>query len=374
VANVSWHNWLSDGELSLTSYPEGTGYYENLGPPYAHTVYGQLPADMRQKLKSIASLTSNVRDDKIRAFIDNINQNFLKDKKSESTQAFASAIAVYKQQTSQGVAVDPSTMFTDATLRQKFNIQAGDEQATSTAVNGSPARTKNSPNTNVQALMSYELMTKGISCACWIESRKIRGFDTHYDRASVFANRGQIDQMQMMRDNLWTPLNTFAQELKGTHLPDGSGRSYWDVTTIVLASEMGRIMGQVDAESLREDGSGATNQYTEMMKQDICQHWHISSAALLGGTVNGNTQWGRVGTSSQMSIPLMPDGSLDPNYDPQGGSLLSGRAQDPNSKVPDAGSIYATALYCSGLDPDGLRAQGKGRNTSPPLKYVKKGG
>ena len=124
-----------------------------------------------------------------------------------------------------------------------------------------------------------------------------------------------------------------------------------------------------------EDGSGDANQYQEIMDQDVCQHWHISSAAFLGGTVQGNRQWGKVGTGgAQLSIPLMPDGSLDPNYDPVAGTLLSGRTQDPKSKVPDAGSIYATALYCSGLDPDALRAAGKGKNTSPPLKYVKKGG
>jgi len=221
--------------------------------------------------------------------------------------------------------------------------------------------------------MTYEMMTKGLSCAFWIESRQIRGFDTHNSRAGVLGNKGQTDQKNMMRDNLWVPLSTLVGKLKGQQLPDGSGRSYYDVTTIVLASEMGRIMGQVDAEPLREDGSGAANQYSEIMDQDVCQHWHISSAAFLGGTVQTNRQWGKVGTGgNQLSIPLMPDGSMDPNYDPVAGTLLSGRSKDPTSKVPDAGSIYATALYCSGLDPDALRAQGKGKNQSPPLKYVKK--
>jgi hypothetical protein len=90
--------------------------------------------------------------------------------------------------------------------------------------------------------------------------------------------------------------------------------------------------------------------------------------------VNGNTQWGRVGTQSFDAIPIMPDGTLDPAFDPVTGQLKSGMSASPNSFITDAGHLYATALYCSGLDPDALRAAGKGRNTSPPLKFIKKGG
>ena len=50
LPHVSWHRWLSDGELSVPNYPEGTGYYEKLGPAYAHTIYGKTPADMRNRL------------------------------------------------------------------------------------------------------------------------------------------------------------------------------------------------------------------------------------------------------------------------------------------------------------------------------------
>ncbi len=376
LANVSWHLWLSDGELSVTSYPEGTGYYDKLGPAYAHTQYAQTPDAMSNQLKAISQLAGNARDEKIRSFIDNINTNFIADKNSESVKAFSSALQIYKAQVSQGVAVDPNSMFTDATLLEEFAVAGDDQQSTSTSVNNNPARSKNSPNTNVQALMTYEMMTKGLSYAFWIESRQIRGFDTHNNRVNVLNSQGQTDQKGMMKSNLWTPLATLAGKMKSTALPDGSGRSYWDVSTIVIASEMGRIMGQVDAEPLREDGSGAANQYTEIMNQDVCQHWHISSTAFMGGTVQGNSQWGKVGTDgNQLSIPLMPDGSLDPNYDHVLGTLLSGKTKDPDEQgAGRAGSVYATALYCSGLDPDNLRANNQGKNQSPPLKYVKKGG
>jgi hypothetical protein len=40
--------------------------------------------------------------------------------------------------------------------------------------------------------------------------------------------------------------------------------------------------------------------------------------------------------------------------------------------VSDCGHAYATALHLSGLDPDALRSQGKGKNTSPPMRFIKR--
>ncbi|MCA1597234.1 MAG: hypothetical protein LC772_12545, partial [Chloroflexi bacterium] len=40
LPNVSWHYWLSDGELNELQYTGRKGYYADLGPPYAHTIYG----------------------------------------------------------------------------------------------------------------------------------------------------------------------------------------------------------------------------------------------------------------------------------------------------------------------------------------------
>ena len=36
LPNLNWHRWLSDGELDMSQYPEGTGFYHALGPAWAH--------------------------------------------------------------------------------------------------------------------------------------------------------------------------------------------------------------------------------------------------------------------------------------------------------------------------------------------------
>ncbi|MGZ6070673.1 MAG: hypothetical protein ACXWK8_05615 [Myxococcaceae bacterium] len=373
LPNVSWHRWLADGELSLANYPEGTGYYEKLGPPYAHTIYGKLPEDMRNRLRQIQGLTANARDARIRTFVDALHRNFVADKNSESVKAFASAVQIHQSLVGGQVTVDPNAMFTDSALRSEFNIQPADETTSAAVINGNPARSKETPNTNVQAMMAYELMTKGLSIGFWIESRDVRGFDTHFPRRGVFQYqnpRGQQNQLARMKADLWSPLLALVARLKSTQHPV-TGKSYWDHTTIVLASEMGRMMN-ADAGSILQSSATDADKYSQIMDQDVCQHWLVSSAAFLGGTVQGNRQWGRVGTVTQDAIPLMPDGTLDPAFDPLTGLLRSGATQSPNSVVSDCGHVYATALYLSGLDPDGLRTQGKGKNTSGPLRFIKR--
>ena len=173
-----------------------------------------------------------------------------------------------------------------------------------------------------------------------------------------------------MKKDLWSPLLALVARLKSTQHPV-TGKSYWDHTTIVLASEMGRMMS-ADAGSILQSSATDADKYSQIMDQDVCQHWLVSSAAFLGGPVQGNRQWGRVGTITQDAIPLMPDGTLDPAFDPLTGLLRPGATQSPNSVVSDCGHVYATALYLSGLDPDALRNQGKGKNTSPPLRFIKR--
>jgi hypothetical protein len=365
LAHVSWHRWLSDGELDESNYPVGTGYAENLGPAYAHTNYGTTPAEMRSRLASLSGIVAGARSARIRAFVDDLHHNFLADKNGETVQAFDSAVKLHPQLTAGGgVAVNPTTLFSDPTLRSEFGIVAADEQTNSTSVNGNPARSKNSPNTNVQALMTYELMTKGVSCGFWIENRQIRGFDTHRDRTSNFSNKGQSDQLADMKKNLWTPLKALVARLKSTPLPGFAGRSYFDATTIVLASEMGRtIQGDVGAILSGTDTDAV--KYQAVMDQDVCQHWHVNSVAFLGGTVKGNRQYGRVGTSTLEGIPLMPDGTLDPAYNSATGVLTG--TKSANSVIPNAGHVYSTALALSGLDPTG-----KGLNSAPALGYIKK--
>lgn len=372
LPHVSWHRWLSDGELDEPTYPEGTGYYEKLGPAYAHTIYGQTPTDMRSRLVSLSGVSAGARMARIRAFVDNLHDNFIADHNSESVRAFSSAVQIHRQLTGgTGVTVNPATMFTDPTLRAEFGITAADEQTTATVVNGNPARSKNTPNTNVQAMMTYELMTKGLSIGFWIESRDVRDFDSHRSRSSILSNRGQYDQLGQVRTQLWTPLKALVNRLKTTQYGAGP-TSYWDHTVIVLASEMGRTI-QGDVSSILAGTESDQLKYQAIMDQDCCQHWRVSSAAFLGGPVRGGTQYGKVGTSSLEGIPIMPDtGALDPAYDATTGALLSGQTKNPNSVVADPGHIYSTALHLSGLDPNALRTAGKGRNSRPPLTIVKK--
>lgn len=347
LPHVSWHNWLSDGELAASNYPEGTGYYEKLGPAHAHTIYGGTPESMRQRIAQIALSAGTGRDAQVHAFVDNLHANFLKDKNGQSVKAFAAAVAAHKALVTGGGSLDAANLFKDPTRNAAFNVQAGDLQSTATSVNGNPARSKNSPNTNVQALMTYELMTKGASIGFWIESRQVRGFDTHRDRASALSGKGQTNQKPNIDQNLWTPLKALVAQLKATQYA-ATGKSYWDFTTCVLASEMGRSMSGGD--------------------DDVCQHWNTSSVAFLGGTVKGGTQFGRVGQGSLDSIPIMPDGSLDPAFDPTTGILKSGSQPSAQGFVPDSGHVYATALELSGIP----KSAQKGKNTRSALSFVKK--
>lgn len=345
--HVSWHNWLSDGELAVANYPEGTGYYEKLGPAYAHTTYGSTPATMRQRIAQIVASSGSDRDAVIHKYVDNLNDNFLKDKTGQTAKAYAAAVAAHKALVSGGSNLNPAALFADAALRTEFNVVADDEKTTTTSVNGNPARSKNSPNTNVQALMTYELMTKGVSAAFWIESRQIRGFDSHRNRAFVLSQKGQYNQKPDIDRDLWNPLKALVNRLKNTQYGT-SGKSYWDYTTIVLASEMGRSMSGGD--------------------DDVCQHWGTSSVAFLGAGVKGGTQWGKVGSVSTDAIPTMPNGTLDPAYDAETGVLKAGATKSPQSFVSDAGSVYATALELQGI----AKSAQTGKNTGQPLAFVKK--
>ncbi|GEN06815.1 Protein of unknown function [Myxococcus fulvus] len=372
LPHVSWHRWLSDGELSIPSYPEGTGYYEKLGPVHAHTLYGKTPAAMRERLASLGNVAQGQRDARIRQFTDSLQASFLAEKNSESVRAFNSALQIHRALTAGGsINLDPRTLFTDPTLRAEFGITAADEATDSSSINGNPARTKETPNTNVQALMTYEMMTKGLSIGFFIENRGLRQFDTHRDRRSIMNNKGQTEQRDMMRRNLWNPLKALVAKLKAT--PYGTtGKSYYDFTTIVLASEMGRtIQGDVEG-IIAKAGVTDAQKYEEIMLQDCCQHWRVNSVAFLGGTVRGNTQYGRVGSASLDGIPMMPNGTLDPAYDADTGLLVPGRTKNATSFVSDAGHVYATALHLSGLDPAALKAAGKGRNDRPPMTFIKR--
>ncbi len=364
LPNISWHRWLSDGELDLAQYPEGTGYYEKLGPPHAHTVYGRTPDDLKARLAAVGDLATNQRRYLIRQYTDNLHSNFVNGRDGQSVAAFASAVDIHRALSEGELNVDLNTLFADNTLRDEFGIQTGDEAPTYTSVNGNPARSKDTPHTRVQAMMAYELMRADISCGFWIENRAVRGFDSHRARSNVMNNNTHPDQYNNMVENLWDPLRAFVGRLKTTEVPGVPGTSLWDRTTIVICSEMGRtIQGDVGAIL---NGDGTTNdKYQEIIAQDVCQHWDVSSVVFMGGNVQGDRQYGRVGTSTLDSIPIMPDGSLSPSYDPNTG--LNNTTSQAEEFVPDSGHVYSTALRLAGVDP-----AGKGRNNRPAMTFLEK--
>jgi hypothetical protein len=169
----------------------------------------------------------------------------------------------------------------------------------------------------------------------------------------------------MMRENLWDPLNTFVELLKTTPYRN-TGKSLWDFTTIVLTSEFGRtIHGDVQAIKAMKISDGEKQKLID--GQDISQHWKVTSAAFLGGTVKGDQQIGGVGEKTLLAIPVLPDGSMDPAFDPVTGELKPGCRQSERSRIPNHGDVYATALYLCGIDP-----KGRGRNDRPPFTHIKK--
>jgi hypothetical protein len=373
LPNLSWHWWLSDGELNEVQYTGRKGYYHALGPVHAHTVYAGTPAKLKRFLTRMHEESSSVVNREIESFLADVDRRVLRESDLEVVKSYHSARRIYENLASAGRRLDPgllSRLFTDPEVRTRFNVKPEDELISYQSVNGNKARTKFSPRTNVQALMTYELMRAGMSCAFWIESRDIRRFDSHFNRRNLWDEdgrtpRGQPDQAKMMREDLWDPLNTLVELLQQTPCPQ-TGKSLYAHTTIVLTSEFGRtIHGDVDA--IRKMPIPEPEKKKMIDGQDISQHWKVTSAAFLGGRVKGDAQYGGIGEKTLMAIPILPDGSLDPAFDPVTGVQLPGREPSPQSRIPDHGDVYATALDLAGVDP-----KGKGRNERPPLAFVKK--
>ncbi len=370
LPNLSWHWWLSDGELNEAQYTGRRGYYHALGPPHAHTIYAGPPAKLKRFLRNMAAASGDVVNEKIQEFLDDSRGGILKDENIEAVKSYNSARKIYTQIAEKGRRFDGGfieRLFNDRELREQFAVEREDELITYRSVNGNKARTKFSPNANVQAMMAYELMRADMSCAFWIESRDIRRYDSHKNRGSLWRNGkpvGLADQTGMLKRDLWEPLKAFVSRLKNT--PCGEdGKSLFDRTTIVITSEFGRtIHGNVN--SILNSKATEKEKQKQINGQDICQHWKVTSAAFLGGEVLRGRQYGGVGEKTLEAIPLLPDGHMDPAYDPKTGELRKGRTKSPRSAVPNHGDIYATALYLSGLDP-----KGRGRNERGPLKFIR---
>lgn len=373
LPNLSWHWWLSDGELNEVQYTGRKGYYHALGPVHAHTIYAGTPAKLKKFLLRMQAGSGDSVNRQIHKFLQNADREFLNDDNIEAVKSYHSARQIYLQLAAQGLRLDKTMLtrlFSDQALKEEFNIKPADELISYRSVNGNKARSKFSPNTNVQAMMAYELMRAGLSCGFWIESRDIRRFDTHKNRKALWESDrktpiGQTDQTTMTREDLWNPLEALVRRLKETPCGTG-GKSLFDCTTMVLTSEFGRTI-HGDVEGIEKMKISDQDKEKQIDGQDICQHWKVTSAAFLGGKVKGNSQYGRVGEKTLMAIPLMPDGGLDPAYEPSTGELLEGREKNPDSSIPNHGDVYATALFLSDIDP-----KGKGRNSRGPLKFIGK--
>lgn len=372
LPNIGWFWWLADGELNEQQYTGRRGFYPNLGPVWAHTIYGGTPVNLKRFLLRMQQNSTNVVNNQIERFVDNMSAYLTRDQHIEIIKSYDSALGVYHNLAQAGKRLDPAMLqglFNDPVLREKFDVKPEDEMITYRSINGNKARTKFIPATNVQAMMAYELMRAGLSTCFFIESRDIRLFDSHYDRRGLWQPDrrtpiGMPDQTNMMRENLWKPLNTLVELLKSTPYKN-TGKSLFDYTTIVITSEFGRTI-RGDVRAIQQMNISDAEKDRLIYDQDISQHWRVTSAVFLGAGVRGNSQFGGVGQKTGMPIPLLPDGSMDPAYDPTTGELLPGRTPSKDSRVPNHGDVYATALYLCGIDP-----KGRGRNERPPMRYIK---
>lgn len=371
LPNLSWHWWLSDGELNEVQYSGRRGYYHGLGPVHAHTIYAGTPAKLRRLLLQMEETAGDAVASQVDKFLNDAHNQILKDENIQAVRSYNSARQIYLQLAKKGRKLDRSTLsqlFRDPELREHFQVKPQDELITYRSVNGNKARSKFSPNNNVQAMMTFEMMKADLSCAFFIESRDVRRFDSHNSRKNLWRGNsetpvGNKDQSDMMREDLWTPLQAFVEKLKETEYKD-SDTSLFDHTNIVITSEFGRsIHGNVDG--ILKKKITEEKKQKEIDGQDISSHWQVTSCAFLGGNVKGDSQFGRVGESTLMAIPIMPDGTLDPAYDAATGKLLDGKQKHPESFIPNHGDVYSTALLLSGISPGG-----KGRNDRPPMRFV----
>ena len=368
LPNLNWHRWLSDGELDIAAYPEGTGIYHALGPSWAHITYPQTPKYTRSLIQQALSMRNDTRNHAVQRFLEQPRSDVLADKNSPELRSFASAIDVYKRLTEgRTEEIDTKTLFLDKQLREEFQVTSADEVIDFEAINNTQARSKYTPNINVQAMMMFEMMTRGLSCAGWLESRMVRCFDHHWSRKKIIAGY-PFDQREMIRNELWTPLKTFVRKLKETEYGN-TGNSFYDYTTIVLASEFGRTIGGDIGSILEKTDLSEEDKRKQILSQDISAHNPVNSCAFLGPKARGGVQFGWVGQKTLQPIPIHPKtGDLDPRYD-RDGNLRSGYDEaSPEFITPNHGHIYATALKLAGVD-----SRGAGKNDSPHLPFILRG-
>src|SRR5262249_52743571 len=67
LPNLSWHWWLSDGELNEVQYTGRRGYYHALGPAHAHTIYAGTPLKLKTFLSRMQSTANDAVNREIRS-------------------------------------------------------------------------------------------------------------------------------------------------------------------------------------------------------------------------------------------------------------------------------------------------------------------
>ena len=365
LPNLNWHRWLSDGELDIAAYPEGTGIYHALGPSWAHMIYPQTPKYTRDLIQQTLAMRNDTRNHAVQRFLEQPRQKILADKNSPELQSFASALDVYKRLIEGAPQnIDTKTLFLDKKLRDEFQVSPADEEIDFEVINATLARSKYTPNINVQAMMMYEMMTRGLSCAGWLECRMVRCFDHHWSRKKILEGY-PFDQREMMRQELWTPLKTFVRKLKETEYGD-SGKSFYDYTTIVLASEFGRTVSGNIGSILEKTDLSEEDKRTQILGQDISAHNPVNSVAFLGPRARGGAQFGWVGQKTMQPIPIHPKtGELDPRYDRDGNLRPGYNEPSPDFILPNHGHIYSTSLKMAGVNP-----QAAGKNDPPHLPFL----
>lgn len=369
LPNLNWHRWLSDGELDIAAYPEGTGIYHALGPSWAHIVYPQTPKYTRNLIQQTLAMRNDERNHAVQRFLDQPRRNVLADRNSPELKSFASALDVYRRLIEgTGDAIETKALFQNQALRDEFGVTPEDEEVHFELINQTLPRSKYTPNINVQAMMMYEMLTRGLSCAGWLENRLVRGFDHHWSRKRILAGY-PFDQREMMRRELWTPLKTFVRKLKETEYGE-TGSSFYDHTTIVLSSEFGRTVGGDIGGILEKADLSEEEKREQILSQDISAHNPVNSCAFLGPRVRGGTQFGWVGQKTMQPVPIHPQtGELDPRFD-RDGNLKAGYSEGSTEFImPNHGHIYSTALRLAGVGP-----RSAGRNEAPHLPFILRNG
>jgi len=103
LPNISWHLWLSDGELNEVQYTGRKGYYHALGPSHAHTIYAGPPEALKDFLNRMRFMSTDTVNARIHNFIENVDSHLLKDASSEVVKSYNSARAIYMNLAQRGL-------------------------------------------------------------------------------------------------------------------------------------------------------------------------------------------------------------------------------------------------------------------------------